>query len=443
MNGQLQKIALILALLGFWLSGAAQVTIGSGLEPTKGALLDLKDHNPLGSDQTTASKGLLLPRVSLTNLNRLYPMLPLSYNTAEEDELHIGLQVYNVNTTSPFCPGVYIWEGQQWQRISAPCKYTYQCGSGTYPTMSLWAELAGFLNVPENQTLSDAQEIATLKRDDPDPTTGIAWHRDQDGNIFLSASFDATDITGDTERWMITNLAATSYATGSRTGTDATVSAPLPASPSIASDNVNPLWAYPNNGTTPTTYTNNPRLGLLYSWPAATNSRTATINEAENPSTPNVDPQTAKIQGICPNGWYLPSDREWTYLEQEISSNTSRYSSLPNAGTTIDLGQQAGRGTIHGAAMKEECEPYNIFDPATQGKSNTITTAKRPGFEALLAGLASGGSAYQYGSNGYWWSASRGSSASAWSRVVLSGDSQVGHYAFARSSLFSVRCKKG
>jgi uncharacterized protein (TIGR02145 family) len=312
--------------------------------------------------------------------------------------------------------------------------------------MSQWAELAGFLNVPETQTLTTAQEIATLKRDTPDLTTGIAWHRDQDGNIFLSASFD-TSPTSNAQRWMITNLAARSYATGSRTGDDATVITPLPASPDASNSETEPRWAYPHpthpmpsDGTISTIYDNNPRLGLLYNWPAATNKRAVTSYEGENASTPNIDPQTARIQGICPNGWHLPSDREWTYLEQEISDNTSRYSSLPDAGTTITVGNGT-RGTTHGAAMREECEPYT-GGTTNQGKSNTISTAKRPGFEALLAGNAYGGSTTSYGGYGYWWSASS-LSTSAWFRSMVNSYSQVtrGYY-FGRGVLFSVRCKK-
>jgi hypothetical protein len=89
--------------------------------------------------------------------------------------------------------------------------------------------------------------------------------------------------------------------------------------------------------------------------------------------------------------------------------------------------------------MKEECELYSATH---QGKSNTISTTKRPGFEALLAGDAFGGSAFNFGSYGRWWSASSASSALAWSRIMSSGSSQVSSGYGFRDALDSVRCKK-
>lgn len=80
----------------------AQITIGSSIKPKPGALLDLKQDENQGKN---SSKGLLLPRVSLTSINQLYPMFKddLEYNNPAtgkkviEDQLHISLIVYNIN----------------------------------------------------------------------------------------------------------------------------------------------------------------------------------------------------------------------------------------------------------------------------------------------------------------------------------------------------------
>ncbi|MDR0428080.1 MAG: hypothetical protein LBH12_05705, partial [Dysgonamonadaceae bacterium] len=56
----------------------AQVTIGASIEPNKGAFLDLKQRDP-DTNNTTSDKGLLLPRVQLTDLTKLYPMFTGSY----------------------------------------------------------------------------------------------------------------------------------------------------------------------------------------------------------------------------------------------------------------------------------------------------------------------------------------------------------------------------
>ena len=97
----------------------AQVTIGSGIEPNKGALLDLKEKNPEDPDtnNSTANKGLGLPRVNLTTLTAISD---ISEATGEE-LAHTGLMVYNVNTISSanISPGLYIWDGTQWVKSNA------------------------------------------------------------------------------------------------------------------------------------------------------------------------------------------------------------------------------------------------------------------------------------------------------------------------------------
>ncbi|MDR0428110.1 MAG: hypothetical protein LBH12_05855 [Dysgonamonadaceae bacterium] len=93
-------------------SAKAQVTIGVREEPNEGALLDLKEGLNVGN--TTSTKGLGLPRVSLTRSDKLYPMLPLEYDAAENDR-HIGLVVYNANYGPQ---GAYVWNGTKWVSLN-------------------------------------------------------------------------------------------------------------------------------------------------------------------------------------------------------------------------------------------------------------------------------------------------------------------------------------
>lgn len=98
----------------------AQATIGSGERPNKGALLDLKETN--ADDSST--KGFILPRVKLTDLNNLFPMFESDGNEgyidaekAVEDKLHTGLIVFNTNSDFPFFVDVYVWMGDKWYRL--------------------------------------------------------------------------------------------------------------------------------------------------------------------------------------------------------------------------------------------------------------------------------------------------------------------------------------
>ncbi|HMM01971.1 MULTISPECIES: hypothetical protein [unclassified Dysgonomonas] len=98
-----------------------QVTIGAGLEPVKGALLDLKEKDSNGD--VTATKGLNLPRVNLTVLTKLTggpsgsPVITDVTDAEPDKSTHIGLTVYNVG----YCPGVYVWTGTEWIKLGEPC----------------------------------------------------------------------------------------------------------------------------------------------------------------------------------------------------------------------------------------------------------------------------------------------------------------------------------
>lgn len=93
----------------------AQVTIGAAYEPTQGTLLDLKETK---SPEANSIKGLLLPRVSITNLYKLNPIV--KDNDADYDkqkQLLTGSMIYNISKPSDtgFPQGVYTWDGNMWK----------------------------------------------------------------------------------------------------------------------------------------------------------------------------------------------------------------------------------------------------------------------------------------------------------------------------------------
>ena len=109
-------------------------------------------------------------------------------------------------------------------------------------------------------------------------------------------------------------------------------------------------------------------------------------------------------RGLCPSGWHVPSDEEWTELTEAL-----------------------GGKAVAGEKMKTD----------SWGGSNSS------GFSALP-----GGSRYSYsgyfsnlGYNGYWWSSSPSGSL-AWYRSLYSGDSSVDRYNDYVRNGFSVRCLK-
>jgi uncharacterized protein (TIGR02145 family) len=116
--------------------------------------------------------------------------------------------------------------------------------------------------------------------------------------------------------------------------------------------------------------------GVLYNWTAAMNGG---INSQANPSG---------VQGVCPTGWHLPSDAEWTQLSDYL-----------------------GGGTVAGGKLKETGTSH--WNTPNTGAIN------ESGFSALPGGYRNyDGHFYVIGSHGNWWSSTEGNSKDAWHRYL-------------------------
>ena len=139
---------ILLSCVLFTLPLQSQVTIGSLSEPLKGSLLDLKELDE-SAGNFNATKGIIYPRVRLTNLNELYPMLTGSesgYPALKPS--YTGLTVYNVNTATPFEKGLYTWNGAKWIQMGA----TMRAKNGLSLSGSDTIKLGGALE--ENTTIN-------------------------------------------------------------------------------------------------------------------------------------------------------------------------------------------------------------------------------------------------------------------------------------------------
>lgn len=134
---------LLLFITCVQLSG--QVTIGSGIKPKSGALLDLKEFESLESDLggKSSTKGLMLPRVLLKDLNEL----TMGDNSIEDgvDEIwsmHVGLSVYNVHEdlSKNICPGVYVFNGSAWLKLGSSCPFVHKINCDETQVMGTYAK---------------------------------------------------------------------------------------------------------------------------------------------------------------------------------------------------------------------------------------------------------------------------------------------------------------
>lgn len=147
-------------------------------------------------------------------------------------------------------------------------------------------------------------------------------------------------------------------------------------------------YCYGNNAANCTTY------GGLYQW-----------DEMMQYTT------TAGTQGICPAGWHLPTDAEWTALETALPS--------PDKGSRL-----AGNAALWVDGALDQSQYFGTS-----------------GFAALPAGLRyTGGSFFDQGNFATFWSSTEDGTSNAWSRYLNFYLTDINQIIVNKAFGFSVRC---
>ena len=140
-----------------------------------------------------------------------------------------------------------------------------------------------------NSGTAYGNEVDFVSNMDSLPCPGTATITDYDGNTYTTVQI------GD-QCWMRENLRTTHYANGGS----------IPLGSNTSTDSTTAYRFYPNsNESNVSTY------GYLYNWPAVM------VGSASSNSNPSG------VQGICPNGWHVPSHSEWAQLINYVSGQTS------------------------------------------------------------------------------------------------------------------------
>ena len=157
----------------------------------------------------------------------------------------------------------------------------------------------------------------------------------------------------------------------------------------IHGDLTNSQWASTGTGAQ-AVYNNDPAnltsYGRLYNWYA--------VNDA---------------RGLCPVGFHVPTDNEWTVLENALCGSS-----------------------VAGTALKSSAAD----SPPWNGSNSSGFSALPGGYRDFINGYF-----YYLGDFGYWWSSSP-SGSYAWNRYLYHGDSNVyrNYYYYDGRYGFSVRC---
>ncbi|MCK4747356.1 MAG: fibrobacter succinogenes major paralogous domain-containing protein, partial [Bacteroidales bacterium] len=176
---------------------------------------------------------------------------------------------------------------------------------------------------------------ATLNFTTPAETTVADW----DGNVYQTVVIGS-------QTWMAENLRSTHYADGT--------AIPLVETPSTWMDLIDTDKAYcfynnDDNNAVP--------YGALYNWAGAMNGAGSS------------DAVPSGVQGVCPDGWHLPSDEEWKQLAMELGMSRA------------DADGTLWRGTDEGGKLKETGTTH--WESPNSGATN------ESGFNAIPGGSRS------------------------------------------------------
>jgi len=226
--------------------------------------------------------------------------------------------------------------------------------------------------------------FAYCSKDDSDDGVVPNEFKDpRDGTVYKTVQI------GD-QVWMAENLRATKYSNGD----------PIP---NVTSDS---QWgdlssgaycAYDNDESNAETY------GYLYNWYAVNDSR-----------------------GLAPEGWHVPTDAEWTELEEYLIANGYNYD-----GSTT--GDKIGKSFASTSGWKTSSETGDI---GNDQQSNNTT-----GFSALPGGYRGGNGTFgNLTGNAVFWSSSEYDTGSTWCRDLTYGREDLDRNYYYKQGGFSIRC---
>ncbi|MFA5818585.1 MAG: FISUMP domain-containing protein [Bacteroidales bacterium] len=188
---------------------------------------------------------------------------------------------------------------------------------------------------------------------------------DVDGNTYST-------VTIGTQVWMDSNLKTTKFNDGT--------AIPLVTDNTTWSWTSTPGYCWYNNAAA-----NKNTYGALYNW------------------------YTVSTLILCPTGWHVPSDAEWTTLTTYLGGESLAGGELKETGTTHWLSPNTGATNASG------------FTAVPGGHRNNY------------------GSFFYVGIGGYWWTSS-GYGSYSWSRSILNDKSNVNRSYYYRQGGSSVRC---
>jgi len=214
--------------------------------------------------------------------------------------------------------------------------------------------------------------------------------KDVEGNIYKTVKIGK-------QWWMAENLKTTRYNNGDLIGST------TPATLDITEENRPKYqWVFNEDESNLATY------GRLYTWYAVTDSR-----------------------NVCPKGWHVSTDTEWTTLENYLIAHGYNYD-----------------GTTTGNKIAKSMAATNTWSPTdSPGTPGTdLSSNNSSGFTALPGGRRESNGLFLYiEGDASWWSSTglAQDTPDAWCWLLYCGASYLHRGSSSKPAAFSVRCVKG
>jgi uncharacterized protein (TIGR02145 family) len=285
-----------------------------------------------------------------------------------------------------------------WNTASSATSYNLYYAAGTTVTLTTGTKVTGVTSPKQVAGLTNGTQYAfavsavntagesglsTIQTATPQAALVTGAVTDTDGNVYDT-------VTIGTQVWMTSNLKTTKYNDGS---------AIPPVTDNTAWSNLGtPGYCWYNNDSV----TNKATYGALYNWYAVNTKK------------------------LAPTGWHVPTDSEWTVLENWLTVNGYNYD-----GTTT--------GNNYAKSLASQT---NWTTSTTTGAvGNNPSTNNRTGFSGLPGGYRYyNGTFATIGDYGYWWSATAYNATDALGRYMLSGAANVIRFYDHCTFGYSVRC---
>ena len=295
---------------------------------------------------------------------------------------------YSGSVSAEMCRGASLQQGKSSPKGTS--QHPFQIGD----QMRYVAHASGIVSEDVTHSQTSSEEITLLFSTPPPPPGDVQpclvtpTVMDYDGNVYNTVQIGS-------QCWMKENMRATHYSDGTSIDGGGSNSYTIPYYYDFSTSGVEL-----------------PLRGLLYNWPAAMHGN----------SSSNTSP--SGVQGICPTGWHVPSDLEWTQLLTYLGNQFPYLCDYDSTYIAKSLAATSGWN--------------NYNESCTVGYSQATNNAT--GFSAYPAGYSISNYYSYLGQSAFFWSSTEIDNFGALARYLNYGQEYVTRKNFSKFLGYSVRC---